>query len=53
MNDETLISFSESDVAIDEYEVAAPEPEEVPVLRDPGLDATGELSRLDLGEDPR
>jgi hypothetical protein len=52
VSDETLISFGETDIAIDDYAVVEPEPEpEQPaVLRDPGLDATGELSRIALAE---
>ena len=46
VSDETLISFNETDIAIDEYTVVEPEPEPAAVLRDPGLDATGELSRI-------
>ena len=52
VSDETLISFNETDTAIDEYPIAEPEPEpeQAAVLRDPGLDATGELSRIGSAE---
>jgi hypothetical protein len=54
VTDETLITLSDTDTApIDDYVVESPDEEDRgSSFRDPGLDATGQLSRLAVAEGP-